>query len=69
MEVIVWLLKQKNSEGEMYSFNWYHTEPSLKFFITSTKYAMLLFAHTNLYTYGRLVDNNEAKRKFFRVFE
>ena len=34
-------LKLKNSEGEMYSFNWYHTEPSLKFFITSTKYANL----------------------------
>ena len=29
---------------------------------------MLLFAHTNLYTYARLVDNNEAKRQFFPRF-
>ena len=68
------LWKQKNSEGEMYSFNWYHTEPSLKFFITSTKYANLgnsqcYCSHTLICIHTvALVDNNEAKRQFFPRF-
>jgi len=74
------LLKQKNSEGEMYSFNWHHTEPFVKILsllITRTKDANLrnsqcsclhtLIQSLTLHTYGWLAITKQ-KDKFFPKF-
>ena len=75
------LFKQKKSEEEMYSFNWYYTEPfffkiwSKEFSLLARKMQIFVTHNVNLrthsltlYEYGRsaITKRND---EFFRVFE